>query len=64
MDANEHHTRAAEKIFESAESGGPDESGPALVYATVAVAEALLAVQATLDDVRDELRSIRKLREP
>lgn len=44
-------------MMTAAESAGPEESAAGQVYATVAVAEALLAVQATLDGVREEIRS-------
>lgn len=44
-----HRNRALDAI-ERAEQGGPEE-----VYATLAVAQALLAVQDVLVDIRDEI---------
>jgi len=58
MDANTHHSRA-EEMMAAAESADLQESAAGQVYATVAVAEALLALQATLDGVREEIRSLK-----
>lgn len=46
------HVEAAEEAIAAARSAGPEESAAGQVYATVAVAEALLAV-------REELRSLK-----
>ncbi len=46
-------------MMAAAENAGPDESAAGQVYATVAVAEAVLAAQATLDAIREEIESLK-----
>jgi nicotinamide mononucleotide (NMN) deamidase PncC len=52
MSEAEAKVAAAEEMISAAESAGPDESPAGQVYATVAVAQALLAV-------REEIRSLK-----
>jgi hypothetical protein len=53
-DANDHEQAAVDAI-RSAEEAGPDESAAGQVYATVAVAEAILALRAEVNSLKIRL---------
>ena len=58
-----HRDRALDAI-KAAEDGAPEQSESAQVYATVAVAQATLAVHDILIEVRNELERLNNLTSP